>query len=311
MLSIPTTVYLHNPAHNGDVLFSSQIVNIIVQSNPDIRFKISTSCSSVLFEHLISDRVAFVDYPKKWVFERNETVETMDEIQTYLLNQCDTLWSYKDGNVYINMWQLMIYNHNACYNISTRIDFIRQLFGEIYQATGVKLSFPANHFRELVPQIPQIDISGLLHRIDDITRARNIPPSHKKIMFFNFLGQSGSEPFPPNYNHTMVQNLLYHCCSDAVLIVPDHCEIQHPRLISLLDDCGIQKELSGRSIVIYAHLCRVCEEVYFKNNGGSLFQLNQTNVADRYTKYFYLNGADEYGHAFKYMYGLNIVQPNM
>jgi hypothetical protein len=179
------------------------------------------------------------------------------------------------------------------------------LFDEIYQKTHILLKFNATHYKELVPEIPQLDISWLIEKIIHIARERNIT-YNEKIMFFNFKGQSGSEPFPHDYNENIIIQLLTNHPS-AVVIIPDHCEIKHPRLINLMDDCGIKKEHNGRSIVIYANYCNVCDTVYFKNNGGSLFQLNKVNAANRRTKYIYLNGHEVYYYAFKNTYGLNIV----
>jgi hypothetical protein len=76
-----------------------------------------------------------------------------------------------------------------------------------------------------------------------------------------------------------------------------------------MDDCDIQKEHNGKSIVIYANFCNTCDTVYFKNNGGSLFQLNQVNLANKHTKYVYLNECDSYYDSFKNVYGLHIFTP--
>lgn len=300
-----TIIYLYNPAHNGDVLFSSKILDIIVTSNPDYSFKISTSCSSILFEHLISEKVELIDYPNKWIFDSNVELKNMDNIQEYLSKECDTLWSFHNGDLFINLWRLMIANQNSCFDISNRIEFIKELFQEIHKTTGFLLDFHATHYKELVPVIPQLDISGLIENIKSITYERKLSYD-KQIMFFNFLGQSGSECFPPTYNNDLIKRLLINC-NNTLIIVPDHCEIKHPYLISLMDDCNIQKEHNGRSIVIYANYCNLCDAVYFKNNGGSLFQLNQVNVANRNTQYIYLNGHEVFYESFKNIYGLNIV----
>lgn len=64
-------IILHNPAHNGDVFFSSKIVDYIVNNNPKYNFIISPSCSSILFEHLVSERVELQTNPYQWTFETN------------------------------------------------------------------------------------------------------------------------------------------------------------------------------------------------------------------------------------------------
>jgi hypothetical protein len=302
-----TIICLFNPAHNGDVLFSSKIVDVIVKSNPHLSFKISPSCSSILFEHLVSENVEIIDYPNKWIFDNNEEIKKMDKIQEHLANICNTLWSYYQGDLFINLWQLMLINQNNCSDLSNRVEIVKLLFQEIHKNTGVLLEFHATQYKELIPVIPQFDLSTLIEKINAIVQERNIV-YNKRIMFFNLLGKSGTECFCPTYNDDFITNLL-HNEKDTLIIVPDHCDIKHPYLISLMDDCDIQKEHNGKSIVIYANFCNTCDTVYFKNNGGSLFQLNQVNLANKHTKYVYLNECDSYYDSFKNVYGLHIFTP--
>jgi hypothetical protein len=74
-----------------------------------------------------------------------------------------------------------------------------------------------------------------------------------------------------------------------------------------MDDLNIKKEASGKSLVNYANICNLCDEVYFKNNGGSLFTFNVVNIQNKKVKYYFLNGHDEFYHIMKNVYGLNIV----
>lgn len=64
-------VYLHNNAHNGDVLFSSEIVKVLIRSNPTIQFKIVPCCSSILFHDIVSDNVSIHEHPVKWNVNMN------------------------------------------------------------------------------------------------------------------------------------------------------------------------------------------------------------------------------------------------
>ena len=64
-------VYLHNNAHNGDVLFSSEIVKVLIRSNQTKQFKIDPCCSSILFHDIVSDNVSIHEHPVKWNVNMN------------------------------------------------------------------------------------------------------------------------------------------------------------------------------------------------------------------------------------------------
>ena len=295
-------IVLHNPAHNGDILFGSKIIDIIVKSNPNQEFIISPSCSTVLFEHLKSENVVIQMNDYQWVYETN----IFPDKDNYLFKQHDILWSVSSGSeapedskLYINIWQIMCFNRNNNMNLVGRIEVINNLFLEIKNKTGVELHFNAKHYTELVPEIPQLDTSY-------INNYMNNRLYDKRIFFFNLKGCSGSECFPPNFNNDFIKQLLNEN-PQSLVIVPDTCTIKHARLISLMDDLNIKKEASGKSLVNYANICNLCDEVYFKNNGGSLFTFNVVNIQNKKVKYYFLNGHDEFYHIMKNVYGLNIV----
>lgn len=289
-------IYLHNPAHNGDVLFGSKIVEFIVKHNPSYEFIISPSCSSILFEHLVSDSVTMQTNPYQWVFDKNIVPDKDD----YLYKQHDVLWSLHDnGDLYINMWQMLVKPWNTCMNLIGRIEFVQSVFKEIELRTRIHLEFNVNYYKELIPEIPQLDVSFIYTHI--------IQPIYKKrIFFFNLMGQSTQETLPSSFNNEYIKRLL-NDNPDSIIIVPDTCTLKHIRLISLMDDFNIQKETSGKSLVIYANICNICEEVHFKNNGGSLFSMNVVNIENKQVKYYYLNGHDDFYHIIKNCYELNIV----
>jgi len=288
-------IVLHNPAHNGDILFGSKIIDIIVKSNPNQQFIISPSCSTVLFEHLTSENVVIQMNDYQWVFETN----IFPDKDNYLFKQHDILWSIEDGNLYINIWQIMCFNRNNNMNLVGRIEVIKNLFLELEEKIGIELYFNAQHYTELIPEIPQLDVSYIHSYL-------NNPLYDKCIFFFNLKGCSGSECFPPNFNNDFIKQLLNEN-PQSLIIVPDTCTIKHVRLISLMDDLNIKKEVSGKSLVHYANICNLCDEVYFKNNGGSLFTFNVVNIQNKKVKYYFLNGHDEFYHIMKNVYGLNIV----
>ena len=127
-------IVLHNPAHNGDILFGSKIIDIIVKSNPNQEFIISPSCSTVLFEHLKSENVVIQMNDYQWVYETN----IFPDKDNYLFKQHDILWSVSSGSeapedskLYINIWQIMCFNRNNNMNLVGRIEVINNLFLEI------------------------------------------------------------------------------------------------------------------------------------------------------------------------------------
>ena len=328
-------IILHNPAHNGDVFFSSKIVEFIIKNNPTYEFIIAPSCSSILFEHLVSEKVTIETNPHQWNFDYDsyndcswKCANNRTDYTGYLYSQHDILWSIHKDDLYINMWQLMIKSNNNCMDLTDKTEFIQKLFKEIHEKTGIVMNFGVfcagslcepeqnhhstqgfasqnwccntpNHYKELIPEIPQLDISFIRNDI-------MLPIYKTRIFFFNFMGKSSQETLPPSFNDEYINELI-NKNPDSIIIVPDTCSIKHTRLISLLDDYNIQKEISGRSLVIYANICNICDEVHFKNNGGSLFTMNTININNKNVKYYYLNEKDFFYDTMKNCYGLNIV----
>ena len=112
-------IILNSPAHNGDVLFSSKIIEIFVKSNPNYEFIITASCSTILFEHLVNDKVTLQVHPNPWVFDKSDKFnpqeptcppcssvkvgETKSFID-YLYTSEHNIWSFYDGDIYISMY---------------------------------------------------------------------------------------------------------------------------------------------------------------------------------------------------------------
>jgi hypothetical protein len=296
-----TRICLHNPGHNGDILFSLQIVNLIIKENPDFHFVLSASCSSILYKQFLSSNVEYIDHPTPWVISTNKQNEYKDNLSRHISDQHDTLYSFHNDVIFINLWSLMVKDNYTCCDISTRIPVIKHLFENIEKETHIKLKFNIDDYKQLIPEIPQLDIRFLLDRISGIVAERGIMYD-KKIFYYNFQNLSASN-FHDGFDEERLTELLK---DDVLVIVPDTCKIKHKNLISLMDDCGIYKEQDGRSIVLYANYTNLCDIVYFKNNGGSLFHLNTVNISNKKTKYVYLHGHDSYYHVFKNVYGLNL-----
>lgn len=284
-------VYLHNPAHNGDILVSCEIVKILVRSNPTVQFKIVPSCSPILFEELVNENVEICQHPNIWLLNRNCDVDVnhdnTDIRHIYSLH--DTLLSFFNGNLYMNMWMFMRYPNTHCMDIREKHITIRNLLQQIKNDYNIDLQFNCDDSRDLIPSIPQYDTSFMAPFIDK-------DKYRKTIMFFNLNGYSGQDHgrYSPNFNDNFITHLLYEN-PDSRIIVVDDCAIKHPNVISLTGDVKIEKNISGRSLVLYANICRLCDEVYFKLNGGSFFLLNKDNIRDKSTHYYLLYDNDDSG----------------
>jgi hypothetical protein len=297
------SVYLHNPAHNGDVLASSQIVKVLVKSNPEIKFKIVPSCSSVLFEELVNDNVELLEHTSKWIFTTNYVENPDDDVFAFR----DTLYGTKNNNLYINMWKLMLLHNSGCLDIENKVNVVNDLLEEIYQYYNFRLFFNAKCTEDLVPEIPEYDISFMnnylpIHHNPYVTEKKH----NKTIFFFNLFGCSGqdSNTFSCNFNDNYTRMLLDEN-PDSLIIIVDKSSITHPNVLSLTDDLKIEKMQSGKSLVLYANICKLCDEVHFKDNGGSLFFLNKVNIGKRNTKYFCLSNNDLFYNVLKNTYKLN------
>ena len=281
-------IYLHNPAHNGDILVSSEIVKILVRSNPTTQFKIVPSCSSILFEELVNKNVEICQHPNIWLIDKNLGLDMNNNADIRHINCLhDVLLSFFNGNLYINMWAFMRHHNTHCMDIRDKRDTMRILLQQIKHDYNIDLQFNCDDGRELIPSIPQYDTSFMAPFI-------NKNKYKKTILFFNLNGYSGQDDgrYSPNFNNNFITHLLNEN-HDSRIIVIDDCVIKDPNIISLTGDVKIEKNISGKNLVLYANICRLCDEVYFKLNGGSFFFLNKDNIRDKSTHYYLLYDNDD------------------
>lgn len=267
-------IFLHNPAHNGDVLASSQLVKLLIRDNPHIEFKIVPSCASILFEEFVKNtpNSELLKHPSPWVFTTNNINKN-----DYIHKLADTLLHVDEaGNLYVNMWRFMLSSSDVCIDIQNVIPTMNRLVQYINERYNLGIKFVSHAIDDLVPTIPQYDVSFMTSKIDR-TKYRKI------LFFYNLNGCSGQE-LSAGFNSLFIYKTLSNN-PDCLLILVNECEITHPNLLLLSE---IPKEHSGRSLVLYANICNLCDEVYFKDNGGSLFLLNTVNISNTQTKYFFI-----------------------
>ena len=282
-------IFLHNPAHNGDVLASSQLVKLLIKDNPHIEFKIIPSCASILFEEFTKSttNAELLKHPSPWMFTTNNVNEN-----DYIHKLANTLLHVDaQGNLYLNTWKFMLSSSNVCIDIQNVIPSMNSLVQYINKTYNFGINFGSYTMNDLIPTIPQYDVSFI-----DIDRTK-----YRKILFFyNLNGCSGQE-LPEKFNHFFINKIL-NDNPNCLIIIVDKCEIEHPNLLTL---SNIPKEHSGKSLVLYANICNLCDEVYFKDNGGSLFLLNDVNINNTKTKYFFIGSPIGTYSAIKNGYKLN------
>ncbi len=298
-------VLLFNPMHNGDILYSSGIVGHIIKSNPTIQFILIPSCCSILYKQYQTSNVVIEEHPLQW--NMTHSMRTPSKYN-HIIKMQTSLFQVIDDTIYINMWKLMLTDFgkpqpqrgSPFANLYNKQEHIIILFNEIFNTTGLKLEFNVSDYKQLIPIIPKMDISYIENAI------RSKGKSHI-ILFYNFNGYSGQEKYyPPNFNDKKIIQLLK-MNNDSLLILPNSSIIKHENILNLEDDLGVQKHKDGSSLVLYGNICEICDEVHFKDNGGSLFQLNQSAINNPRTKYYFHNNntQDNSGDIFKNVYGLN------
>lgn len=282
-------VYLHNNAHNGDVFFSSEIVKVFVRSNSNIRFKIVPCCSSILFRDVVSDNVSICEHPILWNVNHKALHSTMIENDIKPIRKLiTTLLSYEIidniGRLYINTWQLLILNSH-CMDLRCKPSQIAEMLEVIKDKYKIKLEFNCNDYRDLIPQLPDITID---------TSCIFTKSLQGTIFFYNLDGFSGQDThrYSSSFNNNVIKHLLATNPNKQVIIV-NKTDISHPNLVTLTTDVGIEKTICGKNLVCYANIARLCDSVYFKLNGGSLYVLNKDNIEDTATQYYLLYDIDD------------------
>ena len=297
-----TIVYLHNPAHNGDVFVSSEIVKVLIRSNPTTRFKLVPSCSSILFQDVVSDKVSIHEHPIAWKFDKYEHEFVENDIEC-IRNMTCTFISYtnveNENRLYINTWCLMT-NYGHCMDLRGKPAQIASMLETIKTVHNIELNFDCDDYRELIPKIPELNIDSL-----------NIKNGLKEqIFFYNLNGYSSQDinRYSSSFNDNFIQHLLVENPDKQIIIVND-CQIKHPNLLTLTTDVNIEKTLCGKNLIYYANICRLCSKVYFKLNGGSLYVLNEDNIGNKMTEYCLLYDEDDgegYSKTITNVYNNNI-----
>jgi hypothetical protein len=281
-------VYLHNNAHNGDVLLSSEIVKVFIRCNPTIQFKIVPCCSSILFQDVVSNNVSIHEHPIIWNYDMNREGHMVENDIECIRQLSNTLISYTNTDniqrLYINTWCILT-NNSHCMDLRCKPLQIAMMLEYIKNTYNIDLHFRCDDYRELIPKLPAYSLASF-HIFTN--------PLKESIFFYNLDGFSGQDRgrYSRSFNDNVINHLLVEN-PDKQLIIVNKTEITHPNLLTLTTDVNIEKTLCGKNLVYYANICRLCSKVYFKLNGGSLYLLNKDNIGDKSTEYYLLYDKDD------------------
>jgi len=258
-------IVLFNPAHNGDILLTLEIVKNIIKSNPSHKYDIQLACCSFIYKDLASTAVTISNYTNIWMFDKN-----IDLNLTH--NYHSTLWVYKNETLYLNMWQILVKDNIDCINLNDRIPFVRKLFTEIKSKHGIDLAFIVERYEDLIPELPDTDTSyNTIKAIDK-----------PKIFIYNMI--SGNYR---NYD-MLIQDILNRFPNHHIILARAH-GITSSRITNLETDLHVTPSFDGKNLVICSNIADECDIVIFSQTGGSFFHLNKKSIANKKTKYYYLN----------------------
>jgi hypothetical protein len=286
-------IILHNPSHNGDQLHTLGIVKNLINDNLDKEFIIVPACTTYLFNELLSEKVIIQEHPVIWHHNNNNIFNN----KNFISENHNTLWNFHDGNIYINLWKLFTQDNYNCISLTSRPTFIKNMLNQINNQTGIKINFNCDNYKELIPILPYVDVEYIREKITSY---------NKKILFFynqnSFCGIENV--YPPDINEKTIQKLINNYGEDYMIILSKPCNITHKNLINVETEFGNLPSFDGKNLIINANIANLCDEVYFKTNGGSLFILNQMNIANKNVKYNFI-GNNSWQNIYYNEYELN------
>lgn len=285
-------IILHNPSHNGDQILTLGVVTQLVRDNIENEFVIVPACSSYVYNELISERITIEEHPVIW----NENKNIFNG-KNFISDNHDTLWNYHESDIYINMWKLLIHENNNCISLVDRPMFIKHVLKCIKIETGIGINFNCDNYKELIPTLPSVDIEFIRNKI--------MSYKNKKIFFYNQNSFCGIEyEYPIDINEKTILRLIDTYGEDHLIILSKPCNIIHKNLINVENEFFNLPSLDGKNLCINAKIANLCDEVFFKNNGGSLFILNHENIANKNVKYNFIGRNNERNNIFKSEYDL-------
>lgn len=286
-----TEIYLHNPGHSGDILHTLEIAKIFISSNPNCIFKLVPASCKCLYNNLISKNVEIIQHNCIWDSKNVKNVLIKSDIITNLHN---VLFHYENHKLYINLWQMLITNNSNCINLLGRTSFIKNTINEINFKFNLNIQFDCDNDKNLIPVLPNINIA----KIENDLKSLN-----KKLIFFYNLNSNSTFEKPTNINDKVILKLLSEIDDNTILIIAKKTNIQNDKIICIETDLNNPLSNDGENLLVNEKISRLCNRIYFKVNGGSLFILNSININN--DQNFYLINFDNWYNILKKSYHLN------
>jgi len=269
-------IIIHNPGHSGDILHTLEFVKIFIKSNPSYKFTLVPASCKCLYDNLISDNIKVIQHNCIW----NSTLEKNELFKSDTITKLHDVLIYYDCNkLYINLWKMLVQDNINCINLIGRTNFIKNVVNKINYMYNLNIQFNCDNDKELIPILPDINID----RIENYLKSLN----KKFIFFYNFKSMSGFEfEYIPNINNIVIKKLLTEIDNDTILLLPKKTEFENNKIIHLESDLNIPISNNGENLLINEKISRLCDKIYLKINGGSLFILNSKNIENE--QKFYL-----------------------
>jgi len=288
-----TEIYLHNPSHSGDILVTLEIVKIFISSNPTSIFKLVPASCKRLYNNLISKNVEVINHNCIWDSKNTKNVLIKNDIITNLHN---VLFHYENNKLYINLWKMLIQDNSNCINLLGRTSFIKKTINEINSKFNLNIQFNCDNDKKLIPILPDINIDKTENYLKSLNK--------KLIFFYNLRSTCGFEQHTNiNINDKIILKLLSEIDDNTTLIIAKKTDIQNDKIICIETDLNNPLSNDGENLLVNEKISRLCDKIYFKMNGGSLFILNSINVNNE--KKFFLIDSKNWYNILKNSYHLN------
>lgn len=262
-------IVFHNSANLGDVFIVSQIINWIIEHNPehDITF-CSKNCSSLYMKH-----------------EYNQTAYNFG---------CGPIEF--DGVIYIGTWMgnwVHRIGNGRDFDILSVYENIKQTLTELDEKFNITLNFPAFSIEEVIPRLPDTNIDKFF----EWKRSANFS---RYVFIYNYTPRSGqSVPCQDESSYTNMIINLAHLHPTNAFIVPLH-NMAFEQCGNVLScdksfDCGRDTQDTCINIIRVEHISRRCDYAFVFDVGACHFYFNLFNL--RYpspVKRYHIGTSDQY-----------------
>ena len=271
-------IIIHNPSHSGDILHTLEMAKILINSNPTCIFKLAPASCKCLYNNLICDNVEIIKHNCIWdtIHQKNILIEP-----DIITEKHNILIHYENNKLYINLWKLLTQDNTNCINLLGRTAFIKNTIHEINMKYSLNIQFNCDNDKQLIPILPYINIDKTEHYLKSLNK--------KLIFFYNLTSSCGIETeYAVNINDNVIEKLLSEMNNDTILLIAKKTHIQSDKIIYIDSDLNNPLSNDGENLLVNEKISRLCDKIYFKINGGSLFILNSININNEQT-FFLIN----------------------